>query len=618
MSYPGLSYPKDTDYLTKVKDRGYFILVDRNATNISLLPGGDINKLLNSNNQLLFIFSVNIAGTRQDIIDALYLNGYNLDDITKILSSGINIDNVNTSESQVWIELFKNQNNLLIVPNTQTTPTTQVIVPRPQTTPTTQVIVPRPQTTQTTPTTQVIVPRSTTQVIEPRPTTPTQVIVPRPTTQVIVPRPPTTPTNQLIIPQALTTPTQVTIPISPTQVILPRPPTTPMTLTIKERVAKPLQGENPPNLSYPVTSNYTPLYILYLRQSIHDAITKTYLGGNANFEQIPNILQVVFQMYDQMFFGNRLSEIMRQNNINLTLTYGNKLTKTGGYCDRQGCNYTIKLSQPIILGTFRHGEKSHTANGLQCNDRLECLLNVFEHELIHFIIGITHGHVKKDPVYKSHGNYFQQLVRAYFGHTEYKHALNQDIETAGKREDFTVGDLVSYKSTKTNTIVTGEISKLNPIRATIGQALVPYAMLRPATNEEIQNYRINGNTRVTENNPSPVTDYQPRVGDIVSFTIKGEISTGSISQINPKTVIVGLYTISKGLIRPATDAERTRFLLSPAATAIKAKSDFHVGQTVQFTHSKTNQVVTGVITKLNPSRAVIGNYTVPYAMLRFI
>jgi hypothetical protein len=73
MSYPGLLYPKyNLLYLDELKERGYFILVDRNAQNISLLPGSEINTLLNENKNLFFVFNLNVAGTRQDVIDALY------------------------------------------------------------------------------------------------------------------------------------------------------------------------------------------------------------------------------------------------------------------------------------------------------------------------------------------------------------------------------------------------------------------------------------------------------------------------------------------------------------------------------------------------------------------
>ena len=110
MSYPGLLYPRDEQYLRQVKERGYFILVDRNAKNISLVPGGEINNILAKNRSFLFVFGKNIAGERQDIIDALYLSGVEIEDINGIISQGISIDNINAHESQQWIDIFRRQN----------------------------------------------------------------------------------------------------------------------------------------------------------------------------------------------------------------------------------------------------------------------------------------------------------------------------------------------------------------------------------------------------------------------------------------------------------------------------------------------------------------------------
>lgn len=110
MSYPGLLYPTDEKYLKEVVERGYFILVDRNAKNISTIAGGQINDALKENNELLFIFGKHIAGTRQDIIDALYLSGLDIFDINKVISFGINIQNVNARECQEWICFFHQQN----------------------------------------------------------------------------------------------------------------------------------------------------------------------------------------------------------------------------------------------------------------------------------------------------------------------------------------------------------------------------------------------------------------------------------------------------------------------------------------------------------------------------
>jgi len=515
MSHPGLSYPCDETYLKQIKNNGYFIFVDRNATNISLVPGGEINNLLNSNSKLFFVFGANLAGTRQDIIDALYLVGFSIEQITQIITSAICIDNVKTDIAQQWIALFQKQ-------NTQ-------------------------KSTLTSMTQQEMIVRQETQTAQP--------IITRQPLQLIV--------NQV------------------------------------------KHNENAPNLSYPVKSTYSSDHINFLRTSIHDHINKHDLGGNANFETIPDILDKLFRLYDEIFFKKQLSEIVAKDKIQLLFNYSDKLTKTGGHCERNGCIYTIKLSQPIILGTFRNGEKVHISNGLQCYDRLACLMNLFEHELIHFAIFITHGHVKQNTIYKAHGLYFQQLMMAYFGHTEFKHSLTKKIEKAGKREDFNLNDIVSYES-NTGETVTGRIIKLNPKRAIVGKMTVPYTILRPASKEE----EINKNELITN-----LTEHSLKVGDIVSYEIGGNLTTGRIDRINPKTYLIGNYKVSKPLIRLATESEKQRFLLSPDALQRKTRNDFYIGQSVKFTHSKTGDIITGTIQKLNPTRVVVNQYTVPYAML---
>ncbi|CAH6419910.1 Hypothetical protein HVR_LOCUS984 [uncultured virus] len=659
MAYPGLSYPTDNNYINQVKERGYFILVDRNAPNIILLAGGDINRLLTDNNKLLFVFGVNIAGTRQDIIDALKQVGYSDLDINQIIGSAISIDNVNTSSAQQWIVIFKNENlGIQTVANTQAAPG-QITTP-------VQITIPVAQPKVITPV-QITIP-----VAQPKVTTPVmpniiRTVIPKvniPVTSVIIPKiimpvQPTTPTKPITLNQP-TTFNQRTTPIQPITFNQPITLNQPITPTVAQtRVpTQPFlfqawdpteldpsrnlrfQDEPAPNLSYPVLSNYSDNYINYLRQTIHQTLGQQYLGNNPNFEIPPNILQVMFTLYDDLFFKKQLTEIMARNHIQLNMVYGDKLTKTGGYCDRNGCVFTIKLSSPIILNTFRKGEKFHISNGLQCYDRLACLMNVFEHELIHFLIEIVHGHTKGDPIYKSHGIFFQQLMRSYFGHTEFRHTLNKNIETPGKREDFRVGDYVTYQSKK-GAMVTDRVNQLNPKTADVGKMRVPYPLLRLATVEEttkatptvdelgIQLGTLNLGPTTSPTTPTITHTTSPttptinqrgfREGDIISYTSKGQVTTGRISKVNVKTYSIGKYNVPMTMVRAATDDERNRFLRSPEAGVVeKTRADFYTGQTVQFTSSKTGQVVTGIIEKLNPARAVISGYTVPYAMLRAV
>lgn len=543
MTTAGLLYPNDKNYLANIRDRGYFIHVDRAAANITLLAGGEINSLISDNKQLFFIFGVtedvppevHIAGFRQDIIDALYFSGYSIEIITKLLSTGISIDNINTAASQQWISIFKDR-------NTGKTP-----------------------------------PCHTENLSQIKDNIDVKKI------------------------QAL----KVDKPI----------------------IQKPCQTEIPPNLTYPVTSKYTVQHIEYTRHLIHDSVTATHLGNNPNFEVPPEILQYLFEMYDNLFFGSKLSTHMKEHKIHLTFSYSTKMTRIAGYCKIKDQSYEIKLSQPIMSNTFRNGENMHMSNGLKCYDRLDCLMNVFEHELIHFVIGIINckdgksGHIKGDPIYKSHGVYFQQLMKAYFGHTEFTHRLHEDgNKHMGKRNDFVLGQYVTYKS-KDGSKVFGKIDKLNPKRAVVGNMSVPYEILMPASEYHMNETPSPTQTQYTQP-PNHGTGGQGpcnkfKVGDIITYTHEtvGTV-TARITQVNPKTYYLGRTVISRGMARIPTPEEETRFLQTPSANIReKTRNDFHVGQIVSFTHSKTGEVITGPILKLNPSRAQLTNHTVPYCML---
>jgi len=102
-----------------------------------------------------------------------------------------------------------------------------------------------------------------------------------------------------------------------------------------------------------------------------------------------------------------------------------------------------------------------------------------------------------------------------------------------------------------------------------------------------------------------------------SIDDKNGVYTDRIIKINPRTYVVGKYKATHGLVRHATASEQTSFLQSPQAEVVrKTKNDFYLGQPVEFTSSKTGLVVRGTIKKLNPTKAIVDDYKVPYAMLR--
>ena len=297
--------------------------------------------------------------------------------------------------------------------------------------------------------------------------------------------------------------------------------------------------ESPPNLSYPVIGHYSKKFIDNARREIANKIEKEF-SIKRNFKTIPNILDKLFKLYDNKFFDGQLAKIMKKKAAKLNLEYNSRMTKTGGCCKKEGNVYTLNISSSIILGTFLNNESSYSSNGLLCYNRLDCLMNVFEHELIHFVVFLTHGHIHKHPIYKSHGLYFMQLAKAYFGHTEYLHSLLSKLGTGGgKVEDFKIGDYGTYVN-RNDELITGPIEKLNIKTAEIGNIRVPYSLMRKSTSDEIDKYKLKIKDVI------PLQKF--RVGDIISFKDrKGNIITNIIDKVNPKTYIVAGFKVPHSL-----------------------------------------------------------------------
>jgi hypothetical protein len=133
MAYPGLAYPTDEKLLESYKNSGQFILVDINQPITTIINPRTVYPIGRGNPYTtipyIFIFGLNIAGTRQNIIDALYLMGYEVDQIGQIMSSGIDRNNYMTDSAQQWLEIFQQQ-----IANPR--PVQSVLVPLPRSPPT--------------------------------------------------------------------------------------------------------------------------------------------------------------------------------------------------------------------------------------------------------------------------------------------------------------------------------------------------------------------------------------------------------------------------------------------------------------------------------------------------
>ncbi len=407
---------------------------------------------------------------------------------------------------------------------------------------------------------------------------------------------------------------------------------------IKTMRVKKIASHPVPNLSYPITTHYDKLYIDNLRSSINKTLRDKYFSGNPNFENITDdLLYDLFALYDKHFFGNRIAELMKKENASITFKFSDALSRAGGYCSKKGCNYEIKLAKNIFLNLFNANEKAHISNGLYCYDRLDCLMNVFEHELMHFVVNLTvPSSDRNNPVYKSHGSYFKQLVNSYFGHTEVKHLLSKGIDTIKTQADFDVNDHV-YFIDKNNGKRVGIIVKLNPTCAVVetskGKSNVPYSIL----------YHVDGTEETDESHDKQIPKLKDEeklskinskedfnIGESVSFNMKsGEVVHGTIVKLNPIRAVLetnkGKFYVPYGMLYHVEETDNFNVEQKPKAEEklqkINSKNDFNIGDSVSF-NMKLGEVAHGIIVKLNPKRAVVdttnAKYNVAYQALSHV
>ena len=191
--------------------------------------------------------------------------------------------------------------------------------------------------------------------------------------------------------------------------------------------------------------------------------------------------------YDTIFFDNKLRKNCSANNAKINITWNNKMTCTGGVCRfyKYRRETRIELSSKVFDEALKNLPENEvlSANGVQCNNMLNCLQLVFEHELVHaiiYIFCIEYG--KKNSIIPTscwtgkvekgkggHTKTFMSIVNNFFGQTYWKHDLlafkqgrvRISEEKLGEiRDEYKIGDLVSFTTKKG--IVHGVLKKKNP------------------------------------------------------------------------------------------------------------------------------------------------------------
>jgi hypothetical protein len=80
-------------------------------------------------------------------------------------------------------------------------------------------------------------------------------------------------------------------------------------------------------------------------------------------------------------------------------------------------SYAIDVSHNVLFQNFRTPEETAVVTGIECRDRLDALMRVMEHELLHLAEYLAFDETR------CAAQRFQSAAFNLFGHTAHKHAM---------------------------------------------------------------------------------------------------------------------------------------------------------------------------------------------------
>lgn len=184
---------------------------------------------------------------------------------------------------------------------------------------------------------------------------------------------------------------------------------------------------------------YSPEQISAKTRKIYDSVLeKSSNFEDGNFRIIgAGDVALLFRLYDASFFGGYFTSKL---NGNLSFRVSKRMTRAAGKLtvDRKLTDYTISISSYLIFQTFSDIKREIIVNGLVCKDRLEAMMKVFEHEMIHLLEYMLFGDSSCGK------RRFKSYSANIFGHTESTHKLITQWERALTKYDLKVGDKVNF------------------------------------------------------------------------------------------------------------------------------------------------------------------------------
>lgn len=263
-----------------------------------------------------------------------------------------------------------------------------------------------------------------------------------------------------------------------------------------------------------------------------------------SFSVNDKLVKETFKILDKIYFNNYITDFLVDTYSKISFKASTKLKKTAGFCkwkyylDQYGNFdygiYEIQISKPIIDNLF--SDKKVTSlkiNGIHCHDKLECYINLYQHEIIHLLISIFC--VKEGEGMGGHTKTFMNLVFNLFGHTEYKHLLlSGDSVKLEKEIEFNklnleLGDIIETKEIKGEKWI-AEVNALNIkyVRILLHNTKnkgklwnIGYELINKI------NKKVKRNLKQTKKTPEEIKK-SLKINDTVHVKLKGKIQKGIV------------------------------------------------------------------------------------------
>lgn len=180
-------------------------------------------------------------------------------------------------------------------------------------------------------------------------------------------------------------------------------------------------------------------------------ITETTLCSSScittsNFERISDAdLFNLFDLTDGTFFNGAIRDHLSRNRHELSFRVSRRMTSSGGITTTRlpsgkdgKMKFEIAISSTLLFESFRDNTKPVNVTGMLCSNRLQALMRIFEHEMIHLVEMMLW---QDSSCSKAR---FKDIAYRFFGHRQSTHELLGPIETAAKELGIAVGDFVCF------------------------------------------------------------------------------------------------------------------------------------------------------------------------------